>query len=151
MFEGGLLAGMPAQDKNQMIAMALANFGGGILAGNKPGATFGQAVGQGLLSGTQAMMQYPQMQMQQKLMQQKMMEAENKRKYADAIQKYIAAGGKLDSPEVLSNLAGYDPGAAMDVLSRREERAERREEREDDRSFRMRMFNLEMAGRKDLA
>src|SRR5690606_20752334 len=82
---------------------------------------------------------------------QKMMEAENKRKYADAIQKYIAAGGKLDSPEVLSNLAGYDPGAAMDVLSRREERAERREEREDDRSFRMRMFNLEMAGRKDLA
>lgn len=151
MFKGGMLAGMPEADRNNMLAYTLMNLGGGILSGNQPGASFGQALGQGMLSGSQAMMQYPQIQMRQQAMQQRVMDAENKRKYAEAVQKVIASGGKMDNPELLANLAGFDPGAAFDVMGRREDRAFRSQEREEDRKFRQSILNQEIGARRSLA
>jgi len=72
-------------DMNQMMQNPMFNMGLGILAANQPGASFGQAVGSGMLAGQQNLLQMRQLkekaaqrQLQSEFMKQQIAEAKRK-------------------------------------------------------------------------
>lgn len=95
---GGMLQGAQGAQgggnfwENPQIMSYLGNLGAGILANNKPGSTFGQALGGGLQQASRAQMQQQQMAMQQALFQMKLKEYEDEQKRREELR---GVAGKL--------------------------------------------------------
>jgi hypothetical protein len=99
-------------DYSQMFSNPWLNMGLGILSANKPGASFGEAVGGGGLLGMQNYQQQQAYQQQQELLKRNLAEEEAARQQDLARQQAMSQFFGQQDPR-LAQLAQFDPSAAV--------------------------------------
>lgn len=131
---GGLLADNPqgfleraAGPGGFLSSSFLSNLGAGLLAGNRGGATFGQALGQGLLQANQATARAGQNEterLRNEAVRQQLTQAREKRQATSELRALFQDNPEITAsdPRVRSLLFDIDPGAALETLTPRDPR-----------------------------